>query len=57
MLEILNKDEPLLNRLRRYSMACITYKLDGDFASAVYEAADIINSLVDDLDALQIVTE
>lgn len=31
-------------RLRRYSRACLAERLDPDFASAVYEAADGIES-------------
>ena len=32
----------LVNRLHRYSESCVAYKLDADFASAVQEAADVI---------------
>ena len=34
--------EELVNRLRRYTMGCVAYKLDSDFAAAVQEAADVI---------------
>ena len=37
----------LIGRLHRYSEACVAYKLDADFASAVQEAADAIEELTD----------
>ena len=37
--------EELVNRLRRYTMGCVAYKLDSDFAAAVQEAAEAIEEL------------
>ena len=37
--------DELVNRLHRYSENCVAYKLDADFASAVQEAADVIEEL------------
>ena len=37
--------DDLVNRLHIYSEACVAYKLDADFASAVQEAADAIEEL------------
>ena len=37
--------EELTDRLRRYSEACVAYKLDADFASAVQEAAETIEEM------------
>lgn len=34
----------ITDRLRRYSKACLADRLDPDFAAAVYEAADGIES-------------
>ena len=44
--------DELTDRLRRYSEACVAYKLDADFASAVQEAAETIEEMqrcIDDL--------
>lgn len=35
--------EELINRLKRYSEACVAYKLDADFAYAVQEAIEVIS--------------
>lgn len=35
--------EELTNRLKRYSEACVAYKLDADFAYAVQEAIEVIS--------------
>ena len=40
-------NEELVNRLRRYTMGCVAYKLDSDFAAAVQDAADAIEELTD----------
>ena len=40
-------NDDLIGRLHRYSEACVAYKLDADFASAVQEAADAIEELTD----------
>ena len=37
--------DELVKRLRRYSENVVAYKLDADFASAVQEAADVIEEL------------
>lgn len=34
--------DDLIDRLHRYTENCVAYKLDADFASAVQEAADVI---------------
>lgn len=34
--------DELINRLHRYTENCVAYKLDADFASAVQEAADVV---------------
>lgn len=38
--------DELIGRLHRYTENCVAYKLDADFASAVQEAADVIEELV-----------
>lgn len=38
-------NEELVKRLRRYTMGCVAYKLDSDFAAAVQEAADVIEKM------------
>lgn len=46
----------ITDRLRRYSRACLAERLDPDFAAAVYEAADGIESrdeIIKDLSAVQ----
>lgn len=40
-------NEELVKRLRRYTMGCVAYKLDSDFAAAVQEAADAIEKMPD----------
>lgn len=53
-----NPHMPLMKRLHRYSEECIAERMDDDFSSAVYEAIDLIDSLLDDLnDALVKVNE
>lgn len=42
----------LIERLRMYSQNVIAYKLDADFASAVMEAADAIEAMTAERDAL-----
>ena len=46
----------ITDRLRRYSRACLAERLDPDFAAAVYEAADGIESrdeIIKDLSLVQ----
>ena len=42
-------DKSLITRLKRYSAHAIGHALDDDFAEAVHDAAEMIDSLVDDL--------
>lgn len=44
-----NPHMPLLKRLHRYSIQCLTERTDDDYANAVYEAIDLIDNLLDDL--------
>lgn len=44
------QDDSLLGRLKRYSKEYIANSIDKDFADAVYEAIDCIDSLIDDLE-------
>ena len=42
-------EQALLDRLKRYSKHCLTQHTDPDFAEAVYEAVDVIDGLLNDL--------
>lgn len=42
-------DHALLDRLKRYSMKCLTERTDGDFAEAVWESVEVIDGLLNDL--------
>lgn len=44
------QDKSLLGRLKRYSKERIANSIDKDFADAVYDAIDMIDSLIDDLE-------
>lgn len=49
-------DRSLITRLKRYGIHCISHALDPDFAEAVHDAIDIIESLTDDFqDALDMI--
>lgn len=51
-------EQALLDRLKRYSKHCLTQHTDPDFAEAVYEAVDVIDGLLNDLqEALDTVEE
>ena len=49
--------EELVKRLRQYTMGCVAYKLDSDFAAAVQEAADVIEKMSKLADAIPHVCE
>lgn len=42
-------EQALLDRLKRYSKKCLTERTDGDFADAVWEAVEVIDGLLNDL--------
>ena len=48
-----NPHMPLLKRLHRYSVQCLTERTDDDYANAVYEAIDLIDNLLNDLQEAQ----
>jgi len=48
-----NPHMPLLKRLHRYSEQCLTERTDDDYANAVYEAIDLIDNLLNDLQEAQ----
>ncbi len=51
-------EQALLDRLKRYSKKCLTERTDGDFADAVWEAVEVIDGLLNDLqEALDSVEE
>lgn len=51
-------EQALLDRLKRYSKKCLTERTDGDFADAVWEAVEVIDGLLNDLqDALDRIAE
>lgn len=51
-------DQALLDRLKRYSKNCLKECTDGDFADAVWEAVEVIDGLLNDLqEALDTVDE
>lgn len=45
--------ETLINRLHRYSKQCVADRLDSDFASAVQEAADVIEGLQAEYESIE----
>lgn len=42
-------EQALIDRLKRYSKKCLTERTDGDFADAVWEAVEVIDGLLNDL--------
>ena len=51
-------DQALIDRLKRYSKKCLTERTDGDFADAVWEAVEVIDGLLNDLqEALDTIEE
>lgn len=51
-------EQALIDRLKRYSKHCLTQHTDPDFAEAVYEAVDVIDGLLNDLqEALDTIEE
>ena len=51
-------EQALIDRLKRYSIKCLTERTDGDFAEAVWEAVEVIDGLLNDLqDALDRIAE
>lgn len=42
-------EQALLDRLKRYSKNCLKECTDGDFADAVWEAVEVIDGLLNDL--------
>lgn len=51
-------EQALLDRLKRYSKKCLTERTDGDFADAVWEAVEVIDGLLNDLqEALDTIEE